>query len=386
MLCLIHDNKFMNNLYNMQNTQMQNMMAMMSNLLNNQQMNKVIIDPSKMDSKMRSSLIRYTTTYATVGFYRGFPRFKSQRSPFYQNFVPGPPNNICEVEVIYEHVLDVAELYAEKGIIDYSTNNKMNPVVLNSVGKEFTGTNLEANEHIRDHMVSIRTTFCNSVGTGCVAYPIKDDECVYTKAVTVIRDKNTLHFLPYNQTYRTAMITAAPIQVEYLLSDNRMTANDLAKTCAVIECVFQTAISTKHPVLILAPFGHAEENNPVEDIISVYNYCIYKYGHLFKKIIIGIPSYYPKSIFKIYNDGIIRPTEIVAEIDQKYEQLELKKNLMERSTQNIVENDDEQIENTPPNKEIKKKTDNVNNQNEFTPEQMQKIMKMMSTMMCQQKN
>jgi len=349
---------------------MQNMINMMNNFMGSQMQQPIAFDPSKIDRQFKRALMNHTIAQTKIGLYKSFPKFKSLSSPYVSNFNPGPPNNICDVSVMYEHVLDVAEQYAEKGM-NYGSNNNMNPVVLNIVGREFTGNNLETNENIRDEIINIRTTFNNSIGTGNI-YPMKEDECVYCKIITVIRPKNPASFLPYQQTYRTAMITAAPIPTDELLSDNKMNANDFVKTCTVIECVFQTAISTRHTVLILSPFGHEEDNNPVEDIIKIYNYCILKYGHLFKKIIIGVPPHYPKGIYQAYSTGIIKPNEVVASVDKKYEQEELKKNLIERGVQ----------EQLPPskNKDKKKKNEIQNPNNGFTQEQMEMFMNMMSMM------
>jgi hypothetical protein len=279
-------------------------------------------------------------------------------------------------------------MYAEKGT-NYVSGNNMNPVILNVVGKEFSGTNLESNENVRDQIINIRTTFNNSIGTNNV-YPMKEDECVYSKIVTVIRPKNPMIFLPYQQTFRTAVITAAPIPAEVLLDGDKMMVSDFIKTCTIIECVFQTAISTRHTVLILSPFGHEEDNNPVEDIIKIYNYCILRYGHLFKKIIIGVPPRYPKGIFQSYEKGIIKPTELVTPIDKKYEQEELKRSLIEQGVNNV------NTKNKKKKKSEKNKlgqltsndtpTQNQNPGNGFSKEQMEMFMKMMSMMNNQSSN
>ncbi len=359
----------------MQNAQ--NMMNMMNNFMGNQMIQPVAFDPSKLDARFKRTLTNQTIAQTKIGLYKLFPKFKPLTSSFVQNFNPGPPNNICEVSVVFEHVLDVAEKYAEKGT-NYMSGNNMNPVILNIVGKDFSGTNLESNENIRDEIINIRTTFSNSIGTNGV-YPMKEDECVYSKIVTVIRPKNPATFLPYQQTFRTAVITAAPVTTDSLLSDNKMTMSDLIKTRTIIECVFQTAISTRHTVLILSPFGHEEDNNPVEDIIKVYNYCILRYGHLFKKIIIGVPPHYPKGIFHAYEKGIVKPTELVMPIDKKYEQEELKKSLIEQGVNNINKNKKKKKSEKNKFNQMNVDLNSVSN-NGFSKEQMEMFMKMMSMM------
>ena len=55
--------------------------------------------------------------------YKDIPRYKPIVFQFIQNFNAGIPNNICHVKIMNEHILDVAELYAEKGINFSSGNN-----------------------------------------------------------------------------------------------------------------------------------------------------------------------------------------------------------------------------------------------------------------------
>jgi hypothetical protein len=312
------------------------------------------------------------------------------------NFNPGIPTSICEVEVVYEHAIDVAEQYAEKGIM-YTTNNNMNPVVLNVVGKNFTGLNLESNEDIRDDIINIRTTFCNTTGhTSGSQFPVKEKQCVYSKAVSVIRPKNPVDFIPFPQIYRFALITTSAIKAEKILSENRMNSDDYCNTCTTIECVFQTAIARGHPVLVLTPFGHVEENNPVSDIIKIYNYCILKYGHWFKKIIVAVPQHYPKSSFESYHDSIMKPQEIVTEIEDECEVDEMRQTLLAKSAaqnaslQNPMETpmmnnpmmNNPMMNNPMMNNPMMNQQNNMN----MTPEQIQMAMAMFANMNMNNQN
>lgn len=341
----------MANIQNIQNIQnMQNMMNMFP------QAQAMVFNPLKINPQTKKNLMTQTITQTKIGMYKQFPKPRSLPFSHTSNFNPDIPNNICETEVIYEHVIDIAEKYADPhqhNGINFFTNNNKNPVVLNIVGKEFAGTNLETNEHVRDEIINIRTTFNNSIGSNGL-YPMKDDECIYAKNIVVIRPKNPFSpqpFLPYSQIYRLAMITTCPIVTTKLLSGNRMNSHDFVATCTIIECVFQTAIATNHTVLILSPFGHEDDNNPVDDIITIYNYCILKYGHMFEKIIVGVPPHYPEGIYKTYAEGIINLNELVSEIDKKYEKEELRNNLIARgemakayNQNNLTKIDDEGAE------------------------------------------
>lgn len=362
---------------NMQNMNMQMMQNMMQNM-NNNFMNantKFVFDPNKLDKQYKKTLINQTITQTKAGMYKSLMQWKSISFPYMQNFNPGIPTSVCETEVVYSHSLDVAEHYAEKGLV-YTNNNNMNPVVMHVVGKNFSGLNLEANEDVRDEMIMLRTTFCNTAGHGSgTHYPLQETQCVYAKAVTIIRPPNPIQFLAPLQTYRTGMITVAPIKIENLLKDNRMTVKDFTNTCITIETVFQTAIARGHPILILTPFGHEEDNNPVLDIIKVYNYCIYKYGHWFKKIIIAVPSYYPKNIFEMYQENIINPKNVVLEIEDECEVDEMRQNLIAKSNSN------KQLENQLmcQNQTLTMTPDQMQNQMfNMTPEQMQMMLNIMN--------
>lgn len=336
----------------------------MNNFMNmpfGQQMAPIIFDPAKMDSRVKKTLISQNISQSKIGMYKMYPKFRPITCNFTSKYNPGPPSNICEVSVVHEHSIDVAEKYAEYGI-NFTNENKMNPVVMNVVGKDFTGTNFESNDEIRDEMINLRTSFNNTIGTQS-PFPVNNTECIYAKSVVTIRPKNPMMgFLPYPQTFRFAMISASPIKNPKMLDDERMCSAEFVKTCSIIECIFQTAIAGFHPVLILTPFGHDEDENPIDDIVKIYNYCIFKYGHRFRNIIIAVPPFCPKEMFEKYNQ-VVRPQNLTADIDSKYDKIEMQKNLQK---------------NTKKPTEQLKKTEAVEPSNNITPE-MQNMMNMMQS-------
>lgn len=324
-------------------------------------------DPKKMDPRVKKNIINQNINQSKIGLYKKYPNFNPITCQLIQNFNPGLPDKLCDVKVVHEHVIDVAEKYAEKGLNFTSTNN-MNPVILNTVGKEFSGTNFESSVDIRDQIINMRTSFNNTVGTNS-PYPTKDSDCVFSKSVTVIRSKNIVNggFLPYNQTFRVAMITTTPIACTEFLSNNKMTSTDYLKTLSIIECVFQTAIAGKHPILILCPFGHDEDQNPIDDIIRIYNYCILKYSHRFKEIIIGVPPFYPVSVFEIYGKKILKPLDMVQSVDAKYDQEQMKQNLLAPKVVNVKFGSNSSF--------------NSNSNSSKNDQQLQQMMQMMMNMM-----
>jgi hypothetical protein len=348
-----------------------------------------IFDPGNIDQRIKKSTMNQTIYNTKLGLYKNFPNMKSNSFSYMSNFSPGVPNNICDVQIVHEHMLDAAEKYSQKGTQNYS--NTSYPVIINMVGPEFSGTNMELSENMRDEIINLRTTFCGSCSLGDY-YPVKKNECVYNKLITVIRPKTVNTFLPYNNTYKVALITVCPINCEELLSENKMTSTDYANTCTTIECIFQAAVAGNHKILILPPFGHECENNPVGDIIRIYNYYIFKYSHLFSKIIIAIPPHHPSTIFREYRNDIICPFKLVTDVDKKYEQDMMKENLMKNSAissrtnmeniQHISENDEQDENITQMPQHEKEHNENITQTNQqdqqIDPEQMKMFMQMMN--------
>ena len=305
----------------------QSNLKMLMDIMQNQ-----AIDPTKLDKRFKRNTSQSTISDVMNGLYSKLPRFKSVPFTFQSDYDPGIPDNICTVEVVNQHVLEAVEPYCDHGV-NYANNNDNNPIILNSVGNEFSGiNNIESCDNIRDDMIVMRTSYYTSFDNE-TNFPLKIGECVYSKLITAIKAKNLVH-IPINQTFRFSMVTITPIVTQNLLSNNRMKSDDFINTCTNIESVFQVAISRHHSVLVLPPFGHVDDNNPIDDIIKIYNYCIFKYGHYFKKIIIAVPQYYPDTVYKAYISGIVNPSEIVSVVDKKFEQDQMKEELLKKSNSN----------------------------------------------------
>lgn len=314
----------------------QNMWNMMNNYMNN--MNQ-IFNPVKTNDHFKKKWINENIFQTSAGGqYRKCP-FSEPSSTKFCQLDPDQRLNICDVLVVNEHVLDVAEQYVQKGNAMYNDNYQV-PVVLNVVGNDFMGTGFESSNNIRDEIINIRTNFC-LLSKSKFMFPLKEDECLYNKNITVIRPKMPFNLHSPDNLYRVSMISATPIMTLKLTTDNKMFSSDLIKTTCIIECIFQTAINHDHKILILQPFGHDEDNNPIDEIIKIYNLCIMKYGTYFNKIIIGVPPHYDHHVFKQYNDEIIRPANIVKHIDIKYEQNEMKNMLLQKTSNQYNEENEE---------------------------------------------
>lgn len=364
---------------NMQNMQaMQNMFTMYNNMKNNRNPIQMVFNPKNANESYKRTLINQNINQARIGTYQGCSKYDCVPVKYISGMNPGKTDKICEVKVIYEHALDLAEQFAEVGVQTFTKKNKMNPVILNVVARDFTGDSIESSEGMRDEMINIRTTFC--INSKKKAFPIIENNCAYTPYVNIIRGKNPSQIFPWKFCYRVNLISASPIQQDGPV--DKMSSCDYIKTCTIIENVFQIAIGQDHEVLILTPFGHEEDNNPIEDIIQIYNFCIMKYGHKLNKIIIAIPPYYPKNLYIKYLEGIKKPNEIVGEIDKKYEGmyegLAIQKNIQSKFSQkNKQDYSDEESDDVSEDNE----DDNETNENEKNSRNMMQNPQMQNSQM-----
>jgi hypothetical protein len=374
----------MQNMPNMQNQMMSNMQNIPS-MFSMGMMKNIVFDPKKIDDRYKRTLISMNISQSRSGWYTQIQKHEHMPFAYTQKCDPGEINDICNVEVVYEHALDVAEKYADHGFPKgFTKMNKMNPVILNIVGKEFIGTGYESSENMRDEVINIRTNFCVCSVRSNV-FPIKDNQCVHTDLVTVIRPKDPRMgqpLLPWPKLYRTGIITASPIKQEE--NTKQFTSDDMTNTLITIECIFQCAIAHSHHVLILTPFGNDEDNNPIEDIIKIYNYCIMMYGHRFKHIIIAIPPHYPKGIYEIYQEEIIKPNKLTQTIEDKYDGIENEKKMKAKLQEKLKQNNTSQAQYKPITKKNKKKSnadesESDENNNAQLQNQMQQFMQMMTS-------
>jgi hypothetical protein len=278
---------------------------------------------TKMDPIMKKTLITHTINQTKIGIYKDMQKTRPITISYIDNFVPKTQQNVCEVNVYYKHSAEVAEEY----ILD-------TPVIMNVVGSEFGGTNFESNKDIYDEMLNIRTTFNNTIGT-MNPYPIKNTDCVYAKTLHIIRPHNNLMGFKEVSNVKTCSLITVATDSKIKLVKSVMSVENYIKTYMKIECLFQAAIANFHNTLVLTSFSHSNSSNkyPVEDIIKIYNYCIFKYGECFKNIIIAVsPQQYSEDIYKLYDANIVRPQVLVTDIDKLYDQKIIHNNLMNKKS------------------------------------------------------
>ncbi len=273
----------------------------------------------KTNNKTKQHIINQNIAQSKFGMYAQCLTGNCIKTHFDQNFNFGEPNDICDVEVVNLHAVDAIKEYCQLGFNAGFKEGWMNPACVCTVGEDFIGSNYPQSEGIRDDTYNIRTNY-NTITKNNNPFPLKQSECAYNRFVTVIRDNNLQPITDLQNLYRFGLINVAPINKPKLLDENRMSSNDFIKTMCTIETIFQTAIAGSHNFLVLTAFGNTEDDIPQEDIVKIYNACIFKYGHRFKKIIIAIPIWYGSYIFDLFNNEIIKPQTFVVDEDDTDEQ------------------------------------------------------------------
>jgi len=278
--------------------------------------NYILMYTNPNDRAIKRMWLNQNTYESKIGAYKSLRVFRCAKSEYLSKYKPGVTNSICNVSVINQNHIDILEALLEKGPAHLVGPNK--PLVLLTVGETFTGAHLESEEGLRDPLFVLRTNF----SVACKVndpFPLKNTECAYIPLVTVIRNK-MYNFLPYNNLFSYALIISSPIAKPDKIDDDKMNVKDYMHTLQKIETVFQTAIACGHKILILTPYGlDDDDDNPIEDTIKIFNYCIFKYGHKFDNIILSVPEYFPDSVYKLYRDNLVNPQEITKEVDAKYE-------------------------------------------------------------------
>jgi hypothetical protein len=229
-----------------------------------------------MDIRTKKNMISQNILFCKYKIYKTLPVGKTQKNFYNYNFNMAPPYEYCSVDVKPIHILDTAYEYVQNGC---------NPAILNLVTQEFSGDNINSCEGFRDELIFIRTNI-NQTINGFGLFPLTGTEVAYAPSVHIIRNDN-MQLLHPNYVRKISVITAALKKDPPLINDN-LNLDDYIATSQLLEVIFQTAHLGGNDVLILNDVGCITNGYPVDDIIDMINGCIYKYGHLFKHVVVSV--------------------------------------------------------------------------------------------------
>lgn len=265
-----------------------------------------------MDHRLRKYLVQQNIYTCKFGVYQNFPVMKSQKNFFNENFNMAPPYEYANVVINMKHPIDVAYEFTKIG-------NK--PAIVNTVSKDFSGTNIDTCDGFLDPFINIRTSF-NKTLNSFNLFPVKDGEAVYAPIAYIIRN-DSMQLLPPGQIGKISMITVSldsnlelkPYKNTKKSADLHFTQDDYIKVSQSLEAVFQTAIIGGNDILIFNDFGCKTSKYPIDDVIDMFNTCIYKYGHMFKHIVLATFASPQSDMGYItkFNENIIHPQSIIQE-------------------------------------------------------------------------
>lgn len=287
------------------------------------------INPNNFDTRIKNQLINQNIYHSGYGIYKTCPINGSIKFNYRNKCDPGTIDNICKVIVCNKHAIEIADSLCEHGLNSLTTQKPI-PAIMYPMGKNFLGTNYESREGVYDENIILRSNYAYVIKKQNNLFPIKKEHAViYTNPITIIRDVN-YNPINHDTIFKVCVITVCAEKDNDLIvrktklgdklcENSILTATDLLNFQMHIEAVFQAAICGFHNVLILTLFSE-QFSIPIDDQILIFNICIMKYGHKFKGIMIAIPPYENAEIFEYVNEKIIKPHDMIKDVDMKYEE------------------------------------------------------------------
>ena len=256
-----------------------------------------------MDNRAKKRLVDENIRLCKFGVYKKLTGPKSTKKFYDDNFNIAPPFEFCTVDTSMSHPLDTAYEYLCKGF---------KPIVVNLVSPEYTYEGTYSFTGFHDEMIYFRTNISLFL-EGFSLFPLADSESLYTPTVHIIRNSD-LMVLHTDEAAKCklSLITSALRSNPPLVKSN-LNIEDYHNTKYLLETIFQTAYNAQNDVLILPDFGCVHDKYPIDDIIDLINGCIYKYGHLFKYVIVSIfvSSQATMGYFNKFKSKLVKPQDFL---------------------------------------------------------------------------
>lgn len=135
-------------------------------------------------------------------------------------------------------------------------------------------------------------------------YPIKKDQLILTRDVSIKRDKN-YNYYSDERIYNTNIITSCALFNPIILDNKFLYEADREITYKKIDLIFKTAYMYKYKYLILSAYGCGAFMNPQYEIINIFNELLYKYNNKFEMIIFAIYDNDLRGNYMLFKDNII---------------------------------------------------------------------------------
>ena len=261
-----------------------------------------------MSTSVKDNIINQNKFHLEKGIYKDLPTYSCMISEYINNYDSGDINDLCNVHIIHQNSTNILDNIGDKGIENLNIENE-NPVVVHFLSKKFDPKAINSFQDSRDNQILLRTNFLSLIREK-EYFPLDAIQCLYLPLLTVLRDKEG-KFIHLDRLFGFSLISTSLVSNPSLLSENKMEFDSFLTNLVVIENIFQTAIINNHSVIVL-PFSNLLEHGfPLNDAKILVNFCILKYGHRFKNIIISVNEYESAGTYHKISGLIIKPKEIV---------------------------------------------------------------------------
>lgn len=269
-----------------------------------------------MDNKSKKDIIMYNNYVCKYGFLINKTDYKTYKNIYTDSYKCGTASTFSDVYVFKLHPLIIAKEYIK---------NNMKPVIVNIIGEQFKDENINNVNEVYDEMLNLRSNFITITKHNNDS--IRENEALYTPNVIIMRDEN-LNII--NDYFTVSFITLLGIDnYEFVYTKQKNNKKKLfnmetyIKIKSSLELIFQTAHVSGSQVLIFGNLGCSKHKLPCDQLIDIINFCILKYGHLYKQICFCHDVKTPEEniIYNMFLENIIKPQNLVEDIDEQDELL-----------------------------------------------------------------
>lgn len=254
----------------------------------------------------KMKLVQENRYHCSHGRYKQMPNPKSLKSFYTENMNISPPYMYCNVDVSNKHPVDVAYEYRQK-------NSKT--VIINTVFDDFAASNLDKCELMKDTTVMVRTNYVRTLMNNYDLFPLNAPDVIYAPHAYIIRSTDLVQVAPRNA-IRTAIMT---VPLKEHKGDTTLEFYQLMSQ--VVDTIFQTAMKGEVDTIILNDLGTKTDGYDVSDLCRMINSSIFRYGHMFKNVIIAlnVRTNHPSDMgySNKFNELLIRPQNYYIEYIQQ---------------------------------------------------------------------
>jgi uncharacterized protein (TIGR02452 family) len=157
--------------------------------------------------------------------------------------------------------------------------DRYNPMVLNMASYICPGGGVKKGSCAQEEDLFRRSNYYQCLSKEF--YPLKMNEVIYSPEVIVIKDKNNEKM---KKGFKVSCLACPAIRKPKLEKNGEYNEEDLKIMDMKIDMIFKVGYFHNHDSLILGALGCGAYENPIEEVINIFNEKIEKYWRCFKKI------------------------------------------------------------------------------------------------------